>query len=725
MPLSKDDIARFLGLKHHDPHSVLGLHPEGKGCALRCYRPAAEAVYLIRQGQADLKMTELKDGLFEAVLPAVETSLGYQYRALYAGGVENRAMDPYAFMPTLGDLDLHLFAEGTHWQLYDKLGSHPFTQQGVKGVSFSVWAPGAAGVSLVGDFNGWDGRQHPMRSLGGSGVWEIFMPGLEPGFLYKFEVRPAHGTHLLKSDPLARATEVPPGTASIAFDSKYAFKDAAWMATRAATDHLHSPISIYEVHVGSWRRVPGEGNRSLTYRELAEELPAYVKEQGFTHIELMPISEHPYGPSWGYQVGNYYAPTARFGGPDDFRYMVDKLHQAGIGVILDWVPAHFPKDAHALGRFTGEALYEHMDSRQGEHPDWGTYIFNFGRNEVSNFLIANALYWLKEYHTDGLRIDAVASMLYLDYSRQGGQWVPNPFGGRENLEAIHFLKRLNEEAHAQVPGTLMVAEESTAWPGVSRPTFLGGLGFGFKWNMGWMHDTLDYFSKDPIYRQHHHKNLTFGFLYAWSENFILPISHDEVVHGKGSLWDKMPGDRWQKAANMRSLFAYMWAHPGKKLLFMGCEFGQVREWKHDESLDWHLTQFPEHAGIQRLVKDLNHVYLAEPALWDLDGEPGGFDWLDADNGAANIIAFARRAADVDRSSLICIGNFSPTPRRYRVGLPQSGTWKEIINSDLEIYDGSGMSNGPLQSEHRPWQGQPFSVELTLPPLAVLWLQRQA
>jgi 1,4-alpha-glucan branching enzyme len=723
MPLSMEETDRLLGLRHHDPHAVLGLHQAGKFQILRCYRPAATAVYLQRHGQADLAMKPVKGGLFELELEGGVIGKDYQIRALYAGAVEYRSGDPYAFLPTLGDMDLHLFGEGKHWRLWEKLGCHPMTHQGVKGVSFSVWAPGVSGVSLVGDFNGWDGRLNPMRSLGSSGVWEIFMPGLSGNYHYKFEIRPNHGTHLLKSDPLARATEEPPATASMPFESSYAFKDAAWMEARSKADALHGPMSVYELHLGSWRRVPDAGHRPLSYRELAESLPAYVKDMGFTHVEMMPVAEHPFGPSWGYQVGNYFAPTARYGSPDDFRYLVDKLHQAGIGVILDWVPAHFPKDAHALGRFTGEALYEHQDSRQGEHPDWGTFIFNFGRNEVRNFLIANALYWLKEFHLDGLRIDAVASMLYLDYSRKEGEWIPNMHGGRENIEAIDFLKRLNEECYAQNPGCLMIAEESTAWGGVSKPTFLGGLGFGFKWNMGWMHDTLEYFTKDPVYRKFHHNHLTFGLLYAWTENFILPLSHDEVVHGKGSMLDKMPGDRWQKFANLRALYSYMWAHPGKKLLFMGGEIGQWREWKHDESLDWHLLGERDHRGLNRLVRDLNTLYKENQALFDQDDHAQGFCWLDGNSSDDNTLAFFRQSRSAGpRIAVLC--NFSPVPRKgYRVGLPSSGPWTELLNSDADIYGGSNAGNGAgLKVEERPWQGQPYSVELTLPPLGVLWLK---
>lgn len=727
MATSKNEIARLISLRHHDPHQLLGVHAIEKGWVVRVYKPDASGVWLRRTGQADLELKQTVGpvGFFEGEFASKEYPRGYRIKVAYPSGIEEVHLDPYAFAPTLGELDLYLFGEGRHWQLWEKLGAHRMVVEGVEGVSFSVWAPGAAGLSVVGDFNSWDGRLHPMRSLGVAGVWEIFIPELKGEFLYKFEIRPKQGSYLLKTDPLGRATELPPGTASRYHDSAYLFKDEAWMKARASSSSIqHRPMSVYELHLGSWRRVPEEGNRYLTYKELAKVLPAYISDLGFTHIELMPIMEHPFGPSWGYQVGSYFAPTARYGSPDEFRELVDALHKAGIGIVLDWVPAHFPKDAHALGRFNGEALYEHLDPRQGEHPDWGTFIFNFGRNEVRNFLIANALYWLKEFHLDGLRIDAVASMLYLDYSRKEGQWIPNREGGRENIEAIAFIKQLNAEVYSQTPGAMVVAEESTAWTGVSRPTYAGGLGFGFKWNMGWMHDVLEYFSKDPIHRRYHHDRLTFGMLYAWTENFILPLSHDEVVHGKGSLIDKMPGDRWQKFANLRSLYGFMWAHPGKKLLFMGGEFGQWNEWRHDGSLDWHLLQESDHEGVRLLVRDLNRIYRAEPALWDNDVEPAGFQWIEANDCDDNMISFYRQARSGDTARVVCVGNFSPVPRYdFRVGLPGPGLWSELLNTDSSIYGGGNMGNsGAVQAEEKPWNDQPYSAVLTLPPLAVLWLK---
>jgi 1,4-alpha-glucan branching enzyme len=561
-----------------------------------------------------------------------------------------------------------------------------------------------------------------MRSLGASGIWELFVPGVLPGSRYKFELRTADSRLRLKADPLAVRTEVPPKNASVVFESAYEWGDAAWLDRRRSTDLLGQPVSIYEVHLGSWRLNPLEAGRPLTYAELADELAEYVTAMGFTHVELMPVMEHPYAPSWGYQVTGYFAPTSRFGSPDDFRALVDRLHEAGIGVILDWVPAHFPKDDWALARFDGSALYEHEDPRRGEHPDWGTLVFNTGRNEVRNFLLASALYWLREHHADGLRVDAVASMLYLDYSRKAGEWVPNVHGGNEDLDAIAFLRELNAVAHAAEPGVLMAAEESTAWPGVSRPVEHGGLGFGLKWNMGWMHDTLDYLAHEPVHRRYHHGRLTFSMVYAFTENFVLPLSHDEVVHGKGSLLAKMPGDPWQRRANLRALYGYMWAHPGKKLLFMGGEIGQEQEWRSEGSVDWHLLERPEHAGIQELVRDLNLRYRDEPALWEVDFEPAGFRWLEVNDADANVIAFLRLSRDGQRS-LVCACNFSPVPRPgYRIGLPAEGQWRELLNTDEERYGGGGVVNAePITAGPKPWHDQPFSAEVTLPPLGVLWL----
>jgi 1,4-alpha-glucan branching enzyme len=625
--------------------------------------------------------------------------------------------------PTLGDVDLHLFGEGRHERIYEKLGAHPITREGVNGVSFAVWAPSAERVSVVGNFNAWDGTQHSMRRLGDSGVWETFIPKLQAGELYKYEIKAPGLPVFLKADPYAFYAEIPPATSSVIYESKYSFRDSRWLKKRSGREHFRQPLSIYELHFGSWRRKTEEENLPFSYREMAQPLAEYVLETGFTHVEFLPLKEHPYGPSWGYQVSNYFAPSARYGTPDDFRYLVDYLHQKGIGVIMDWVPAHFPKDAFALARFDGTALYEHLDPRKGEHPDWGTYIFNYGRNEVRNFLLANALYWLREFHLDGLRVDAVASMLYLDYSRKEGEWVPNEFGGRENLEAISLLKELNEVVHRECPGVMMIAEESTAWPQVSHPVYAGGLGFDFKWNMGWMHDTLKYFQTDPLFRGGNHNALTFGLLYAWSENFILPLSHDEVVHMKGSLLNKMPGDTAQKFANLRALYAYMWAHPGKKLLFMGGEFGQWREWNETESLDWHLLQDPAHKGIQNLIRDLNSIYQKKNSLWEADGEPAGFQWIDANNASENIVSFIRRSPSTG-SDVICVGNFAPVLREnHQLGLPRKGTYRLIANTDAEVYGGSGVEiPKSIKAEEKPIHGQPFSALVTLPPLATLWFE---
>jgi len=626
------------------------------------------------------------------------------------------------FSPTLGELDLHLFGEGRHERIYEKLGAHVLTHEGTRGVGFAVWAPNAESVSVVGDFNEWKGASHKMRSLGSSGVWELFIPGLKQGDLYKYEIK--SGRHKsLKADPYAMMMEVPPNTSSVVFKSKYKFRDRTLLTQRKKRQAWREPFSIYEVHFGSWRRITEDNNRPLTYREMAPLLADYAIKNGFTHVEFLPLKEHPYGPSWGYQVSAYFAPSSRYGTPDDLRFLVDHLHQKGLGVIMDWVPAHFPKDAFALGRFDGTALYEHADPRKGEHPDWGTYIFNYGRNEVRNFLIANALFWLREFHLEGLRVDAVASMLYLDYSRKEGEWVPNEFGGRENLEAISFIKELNEVTHSECPGTLMIAEESTAWPAVSHPVYAGGLGFDFKWNMGWMNDTLKYFQTDPFFRAGNHSSLTFGLIYAWTENFILPFSHDEVVHMKGALLNKMPGEEWQKFANLRALYAYMWAHPGKKLLFMGGEFGQWREWNETESLDWHLLETPVHQGVQALIKDLNKLYRKYGALWEADSEPSGFAWIEVDNVSENVVAF-RRIAPSTGKEIICVGNFSPVVREgHRIGLPRAGTYKQLLNTDHEKYCGGGFGVvKSIKAEKVPAHGLDYSAEICLPPLATMWFE---
>ncbi|MGC4888727.1 1,4-alpha-glucan branching protein GlgB [Micromonospora sp. DT227] len=690
----------------HDPHAVLGAHPADGSTTIRTLRRGAGEVTLLVDGERH-PMKRVHDvGVFESVVPGEVLD----YRVEVDGATLD---DPYRYPPTLGDLDLHLIGEGRHERLWSALGARAFDE----GVAFTVWAPNARGVRVVGDFTGWgpdDGW--PMRSLGSSGVWEVFLPGVPAGSRYKYRILGADGRWRDKADPMATRTEVPPATASVVHHSAYAWGDAEWLERRATRRPHEEPMSVYEVHLGSWR--PGLG-----YRELAEQLTAYVTEMGFTHVELLPVMEHPYGGSWGYQVTGFYAPTARFGDPDDFRHLVDRLHAAGIGVILDWVPGHFATDEWALARFDGAPLYEHPDPRRGEQPDWGTYVFDFGRNEVRNFLVANALYWLDEFHVDGLRVDAVASMLYLDYSRPEGQWAPNVHGGRENLEAIALLQEVNATAYRHHPGVLMVAEESTAWPGVTRPTSDGGLGFGFKWNMGWMHDTLLYTSKDPIYRQHHHHQLTFSLAYAWSENYVLPISHDEVVHGKGSLAGKMPGDTWQRLANVRALLAYMWAHPGKQLLFMGCELADDREWSEERGLDWYLTHDPARAGVQRLVADLNRAYRATPALWAQDTDPAGFRWIAGDDVANNAVSFIRIAPD--GGTLVCVANFSATPLAdYRIGLPAGGTWTEALNTDAHHYGGSGVGNlGEVHAENVPWHGLPASAALQVPPLGVLWLRQ--
>jgi 1,4-alpha-glucan branching enzyme len=715
------ELARLVNGEHGDPHHVLGLHKVDGSIVVRAYRPDATALRVIVDG-VPTEMERVHDaGLFTAEVTDAAGE-GYRLEATYPGSDPITFDDPYRFWPTLGELDLHLLGEGNHHRLYRLLGAHVRQHQGADGTSFAVWAPNARAVRVVGDFNLWDGRVHPMRSLGSSGVWEIFVPGVEAGARYKFEILTPAGHLTLKADPMAFGTEVPPGTSSVVVEPRHEWGDDEWLRRRDTVDELTSPMSVYELHLGSWRRNPDEGDRSLTYLELADQLPDYVADMGFTHVELMPVAEHPFGGSWGYQVSSYFAPTARSGSPDDFRVLVDAFHARGIGVIVDWVPAHFPRDDWALANFDGTALYEHEDPRKGAHPDWGTLVFNFGRNEVRNFLISNALYWLEEFHIDGLRVDAVASMLYLDYSRKEGEWVPNEFGGRENLEAVHFLKQFNEVVYGEHPGAMTIAEESTAWPAVSRPVYVGGLGFGFKWNMGWMHDTLDYFEKEPIYRRYHHNELTFGLIYAFSENFVLPLSHDEVVHGKGSLLQKMPGDRWQQLANLRSLYGWMWAHPGKQLVFMGAELAEPWEWSHDRSLDWHLLEFPEHAGVRELMKALNHTYRDLPSLWQRDSTPDGFRWIDASDVDGNVLSFLR-IGDDGQSEVACIANLAPVVRTaYRIGLPREGTWTEVLNTDATQFGGGGVGNGgAVWAADVPWHGLPFSAEVTLPPLGVLWL----
>ena len=711
---SPSDVDRLLAGAHHDPHSVLGVHHVAGGVVARALRPGAKSVAVVA-GDEKYDLPRVVDSLFAGKLP--DHPGDYRLEIAYDVDVVT-VDDPYRWLPTVGELDLHLIGEGRHERLWDALGAHHRgydTPSGrVEGVSFAVWAPTARGVRVIGDFDGWDGRANPMRSLGSSGVWEVFIPGIRVGTCYKFRILGADGNWHEKADPMAFGTEVPPKTASVVTVSDHEWNDLEWETKREATMWINAPVSTYEVHLGSWR--PG-----LNYRELAQELADYVVDTGFTHVELLPVAEHPFGGSWGYQVTSYYAPTSRFGSPDDFRYFVDVLHQRGIGVIVDWVPAHFPRDSWALAKFDGTALYEHADPRRGEQPDWGTLVFDFGRNEVRNFLVANALYWIEEFHLDGLRVDAVASMLYLDYSRKEGQWLPNQYGGRENLDAVRFMQELNATVYRRHPGVMMIAEESTAWPGVTRPTHLGGLGFGFKWNMGWMHDTLHYLGREPIHRSFHHNEITFSLVYAWSENFVLPLSHDEVVHGKGSLWQRMPGDDWNKAAGLRSLLAFMWAHPGKQLLFMGGEFGQPQEWSESESLDWHLLDTPLHGGVRMLMSDLNRVYRGSPALYSADNKPEGFSWIDANDSGGNVLSFLRIGED--GSLLACVANFSGQPHHdYRVGLPSVGRWREVVNTDSEVYGGSGVGNlGVVEVEAHPWHGRPASAVLQLPPAGVLWL----
>ncbi|WP_405499978.1 1,4-alpha-glucan branching enzyme [Streptomyces niveus] len=728
-PLADSDRHRLLHGSHHDPHGVLGAHPGKGGVVFRALRPYAKAVTVVGEGLR-AQLHDDGDGFFSGVLPwrqVPQYTLVVRYGATDGEVDEVEAQDPYRFLPTLGDLDLHLIGEGRHEELWQALGARPMVHQGVTGTRFTVWAPNAQGVRVCGDFNYWDGTVYPMRSLGSTGVWELFVPGVGEGALYKFDITRPDGSHTLRADPMARRTEVPPSTASIVTEAHHVWHDEEWMAHRGDLPVHEAPLSVYEVHLGSWR--PG-----LTYRQLALQLPAYVKDLGFTHVELMPVAEHPFGGSWGYQVTGFYAPTSRMGTPDDFRFLVDTLHRAGIGVIVDWVPAHFPKDEWALAQFDGRPLYEHADPQRAEHPDWGTLEFDFGRTEVRNFLVANATYWCEEFHIDGLRVDAVASMLYLDYSREAGEWTPNEHGGRENLDAVAFLQEMNATVYRRCPGVVTIAEESTAWDGVTRATHhvgpggFGGLGFGLKWNMGWMHDSLDYVSKEPVHRKYHHGEMTFSMVYAYSENYVLPISHDEVVHGKRSLVSKMPGDWWQQRANHRAYLGYMWAHPGKQLLFMGQEFAQGAEWSEGHGPDWWLLDpsyeaEADHRGVRDLVRDLNVVYGRTPALWQRDTDPGGFAWVEGDAGEDNVFAFLR--FDAQGAPLLAVSNFSPVVRhQYRIGVPEGiSGWTEVLNTDAGRYGGGDVFNmDTLKPEAVGAHGRPVSVQLTLPPLATLWLK---
>ncbi len=718
MAIPNHELGRLLFGSHFDPHALLGRHVSGSEVTIRTLKPHALSVE-VHIGESIFPMTPEIPGVWALTIPLSECdSTTYLLDARYESG-NFQSHDPFVFLPTLADIDLHLIGEGRHEQLWQVLGAHPRTmyqgEVGVMGTAFSVWAPNAQGVRVVGDFNYWDGSAHPMRTLGSTGVWEIFIPGVSSGSAYKFSILDSRGTWLTKSDPMAFATEVPPATASIVFESEYVWGDSAWLRNRGSHDPHLLPMTTYEVHLGSWRL-------GLDYLSMARELVDYVKAAGFTHVELLPVAEHPYGPSWGYQVTSYYAPTSRFGTPDQFRYLVDALHQSGIGVILDWVPAHFPKDAWALANFDGTHLYEHEDPRRGEHPDWGTLIFDYGRKEVRNFLVANALYWLEEFHIDGLRVDAVTSMLYLDYSRESDQWLPNQYGGRENLDAVSFLQEMNATVYKRVPGVITIAEESTAWPGVTRPTDLGGLGFGFKWNMGWMHDSLGYVQHESIHRKYHHDEMTFSLMYSFSENFVLPFSHDEVVHGKGSLIARMPGDRWQALANLRTYLAFMWAHPGKKLLFMGSEFAQSSEWSSERGLDWHLLQFEEHQGILNTVTDLNNLYSNNRALWERDSDPRGFEWIDGGDTDSNIFSWIRWS---DHGECIAfIANFSPEVRHdFPLALPKPGKWIEVLNTDSSHYGGSGAGNlGHIEAQSQEWSGKPAMARITVPPLAAMFFE---
>ena len=721
-PALSDGQSKILQASHHDPFSVLGFHQKNKKSSICVFAPNTQNLSIL---PGKIKMTRLPGSdFFEWTGKSSEISLPYQLNRLSSSGYESDFYDPYCFPVQLSEFDLHLFAEGKHWHIYRILGAHCHSIDGISGVLFATWAPSAERVSIIGNFNDWDGRRHPMRSRGSTGVWELFIPGLDAGNLYKFEIRNADtGQILQKTDPYGQQFENRPKTASVVTREKdYNWTDQNWMTQRLQHDWLHQPMSIYEVHLGSWQR--DDQGHFLNYREIAHRLVEYMQQTGFNYIELLPITEHPLDASWGYQTTGYFAPTSRFGNVDDFHYFVDYCHNSDIGILLDWVPAHFPKDAHGLATFDGSALYEHEDPRKGEHRDWGTLIYNYGRNEVKNFLLSSALFWLEEFHLDGLRVDAVASMLYLDYSREADDWVPNIHGGNENIEAIEFFRELNSVTHAEHPGTMVIAEESTSWPQVTRPTDIGGLGFSMKWNMGWMHDTLNYLAKDPVHRHFHHSQLTFGLLYLFSENFVLPFSHDEVVHGKSSMLYKMPGDEWQRFANLRLLYLYMFTYPGKKLLFMGCEFAQGTEWNHDKELDWYVLDYPLHRGVKTLVSDLNHLYKQQLPLHKYDFDPQGFEWIDCNDTDQSVLSYIRRSDD---ETLIIILNFTPVPREnYRIGVPESGIYAEIMNSDSEYYAGSNVSNGVnITSDDIAWMNRPVSLSLTLPPMAGIILKKSS
>ncbi len=723
LPVSTEQLDQLVRGEHGDPHSILGGHPHDGAVTVRVLKPLASSVVIRHDGER----TELRhehEGIWVGVLDAAEVP-DYRVEVTYDGG-PHVLDDPYRFLPTLGETDLHLINEGRHENLWQVLGAHVHRYEGlgnvVTGTSFAVWAPHARGMRVKADFNSWDGREHPMRQLGTSGVWELFVPDVGSGTRYKFSILGADNRWREKADPMAFATEVPPLTSSVVFESRYHWGDDEWMAARARSTSHDQPMSVYEMHLGSWRK--HHDGSVYHYGQLADALVPYLQEMGFTHVEFLPVMEHPYGGSWGYQVTSYYAPTARFGDPDGLRHLIDRLHQAGIGVLVDWVPAHFPKDEFALSRFDGTPLYEDPNPSRGEHPDWGTYVFNFGRREVRNFLVANALNWLEEFHVDGLRVDAVASMLYLDYSREPGEWTPNVHGGRENLEAVQFLQEMNATVYKRVPGAVTIAEESTSWPGVTRATDAGGLGFGFKWNMGWMHDSLGYLQHEPVHRAWHHDQMTFSIVYAWSENYVLPLSHDEVVHGKGSLLRKMPGDRWQQLAGLRAYLAFMWAHPGKQLIFMGTEFGQESEWAESRELDWWLLEHPEHEGVRRLLSDLTRVYAETPALWAADTSPDGFQWIDANDSARNTFSFVRRAGADSDDAVVCLANFSAVPHGdVTIGLPAAGRWVEVVNTDAETYTGSGVGNlGVVEAVAEPHGDFPARATVVVPPLATVWLR---